>query len=201
MDADTLSVVTVDPSPTKYWALQAWLVHWDSEQRILLDTERRVMEAPELLDWNYQTSEWFGLLEDFRRAYASLGRPLRVLIVEQNAAQRFLLQFGHFKRWTQRWNIRAIGHSTFGKNKLDPEYGVATIGPHYENGRVRLPGHNTALGHVNWLVNEVLRYPEGQSDDQVMAHWFLEANLDRVKPARVDSHVVQWRPSWLAAYG
>jgi hypothetical protein len=193
-----LSIVTADPSPTKFWSVQWWLVHPASEQRFLLDLARQSMDAPDFLDWDHDNGRFSGLLEEWWLRAADVGVPFSTVIVEANAAQRFLLQYQHVRRWMALRSVNVVPHQTH-RNKSDPEFGVQTIAPHYRFGRVRLPGRQYGdPGRVAAmkLVDEVTRWPSGATDDCVMAHWFLEWNLPRLTP-RVGPVVAAWRPSWM----
>lgn len=189
-------VVTVDPSPTRFWSVQAWVIAQDSEQRYLLDIERKKMEAPDFLDWSIHLNDWTGMAEDWRRAFDRAGQKLTHLIVERNAAQRFMLQYDHFHRWRSKYNIQVIAHDT-ARNKADEDFGVQMVGPRWRDAQVRLPGRGNdgRLASLK-LVDEVVRYPHSPTDDCVMAQWFLEHNLPSL--SRRLNHKPQklWRPSW-----
>ena len=123
--------------------------------------------------------------------------PISHWIVEFNAAQMFLLQWDHVKRWIRLYNVEIIPHTT-SKNKSDADYGVWTIRHHYEFGRVRLPYKDRTEGKAKTmrLVNELVRYPNGRTDDLVMANWFFEWQLPRIFSPRRPP-MLQDRPSWL----
>ena len=153
------------------------------------------MEAPEFLDWNYQENKFTGLMEEWQERATKAGWFIPTWIVEQNAAQRFLLQYDHMHRWRAKWGVRVIPHST-GANKADPQYGVYTLAPHYEFGRVRIPYTDLAKTDAIKLIHEVKNYPNGRTDDTVMAQWFLEWNLPSLSTPRVNLQR-QKRPSWM----
>lgn len=193
------SIATVDPSPSNYWALQWWLVHPESGQRFLLDLIASPLTAPEILDWNVNDNSWTGILEDWQTRSKFLGLPITHWVIEANAAQKFILQYDHVKRWRQKYSVTIIPHQT-NVNKSDPDYGVWSLGPHWRYGRIRLPGAGNSRMTVQRLVNEVTRYPEARYDDQVMASWFLEWNLPRLVTPAVD-HATYDRPSWAERIG
>ena len=192
---DCIVVATADPSPTMFWSVQCWLYHPESNQRFLMDLIRQKMEAPEFLDYNYNTGEFTGVMEDWQRLSESLGIPIQVWIVEQNAAQRFLLQYDHFKRWRQLRSVEVIPHNT-NSNKSDANYGVTTISQHWKFGRVRLMGKGEGKVRSMRLIDEVTRYPHGRTDDCVMAEWFFEWNLPNLY-APQNKNVTAWRPKWV----
>ena len=193
--SDCIVVATADPSPTNYWSIQCWLYHKESEQRFLLDLIRSKMEAPQFLEYNYNEGEFTGVMEDWQRLSISIGFPIQVWIVEQNAAQRFMLQYDHFKRWRQLRGVEIIPHNTT-SNKSDANYGVTTISQHWKFGRVRLMGKGEGKVRSMKLIDEVTRYPHGRTDDCVMAEWFFEWNLPNLYMPQTRS-VQAWRPKWV----
>ena len=118
--------MTVDPSPTKYWAILWWIYQPSTEFRWLMDLERRPMQANEFLDFNYAQPSTPDSWRNGSRPRIDLGYPISHVIVEDNAAQRFLLQYDHVRRWMALRSVEIIPHSTH-RNKSDAEYGVETI--------------------------------------------------------------------------
>jgi len=208
LSGPTLSVVTVDPSPTKYWSIQWWLYVEppDTERlmgfRYLLDIIRMPMDAPDLLDWIVDLNAYSGVLEDWWKRSVQLGQRFTHLIVEKNAAQRFLMQYDWFRRWMILRSVQLRPHET-GANKADPDYGVTTIRNHYRYGRVRLPGDRSAqvtpTGGVAALTKELTRYPQSSTDDCIMANWFLEYNLQfLVNSQTPPKSLYNDMPSWMS---
>lgn len=198
-----LRVVTVDPSGRQFWALQAWAYEPDGDdglggRRYLLDLVNRRMESPDLLDLNYDSKQFFGVLEEWRQMYVAIGRPLQCVVIENNAAQRYLLQASHVRRWGEVHGIRLMGHSTT-LRKLDESLGtVGLCRPQWEFGRMSLPGKSSeARATVKVLGDQACRWPV-EPNDQVMGHYFFEAVLselvDAVRPRPTRT---AWRPSWM----
>lgn len=199
--APNLSVVTVDPSPTRFWAIEHWLVNQPTGQRFLLDLIRQAMDAPSFLDWNLNAGVYTGVAEEWWQRSNDLGIPFTWLVVEANCAQRFMLQHDYFRRWASSRGVTVIPHQTH-RNKAHPEFGIQAIAPHYRFGRVRLPGKQGNPGRLAAmkLVDEVTRWPEASTDDTILAHWFMEYNLEVMLPT-VGPAVSLWRPTWLGKTG
>jgi hypothetical protein len=214
---ELLSVATADPSPTKYWSVQWWVVRCvdgEPHERYLMDIERRTMDAPSFLDWQNATQSFSGLMEEWQHRSHVLRLPITYWIVEANAAQRFLLQYEHVRRWLAKWRCNLIPHQTH-VNKSDPDLGVTALKPLYRYGQIRLPSKSNSPGayKVRNLVEEVTTWPDGRSDDCVMAQWFLEWNLRNIMPVagpmprftrpswlkKVDTY--SWREQWRKASG
>ena len=191
---DLASYMTVDPSPTKFWAIEWWVYQPAVEFRWLMDLERRPMEANEFLDFNHATRRFTGVLEEWVQTSIDLGVPITHVIVEDNAAQRFMLQYDTVHQWMSRRNVEIVPHSTH-RNKSDPELGVESIREHYKFGRKRLPFKIGMSGISAHLINELTTYPHGRTDDCVMADWFGEWNIPRIY-APETGEGKQWVPSW-----
>lgn len=205
LDGYKLSVVTCDPSPTQFWSVQHWLynepsgIEPNAGFRYLIDHERRKMDAPDFLDWSPGLGVYTGLLEDWWQRARDMGIPFTHLILEANAAQRYMLQYEFFKRWAALRGVHLIPHQTQ-RNKLDPDYGIQTVAQHWRYGRIRLPGGRRLGGRFASLrlTTEVTRWPDSATDDAVLAHWFMEYHLPRIRMAnaRIGS-IYDDQPSWM----
>jgi hypothetical protein len=182
-----LSVITADPSPTKYWSIQWWLIHYGTQRRFLIDHARRVMGANDFLDYLIYEQRHDGLLEEWHDRSKRLGAPISHVVVEQNAAQRFLLQSDTVRTWGQTRNVIFVPHDTY-QNKTSPEFGVQALIPQtYRFGMVDLPaGDSTSKGRSMALRNEVTTYTtarEATTTDCLMAQWFMEITYPRLRSA------------------
>ena len=197
-------MASADPSPSNFWALQCWAYVEESDYRYLLESYRRKMDAPSFLDWSHDRQEFSGIAEEWWQHSNDMGHPIQYWIVEANAAQKFILQYDHFKRWAAKRGVELVPHYTHSRNKGDPKYGVQMLAPLYRHGKIRLPGKQMtqARPHSLLLIDEVTKWnPEGtgaRTDDCVMAQWFFEHNLDRLYTPDVPV-VKQWRPTWVTS--
>jgi hypothetical protein len=192
-----ISAVSVDPSPTKFWSVQWWLYDQNTEYRWLLDLFRGAMDAPDFLD-RLRNGQYVGIAEEWAQRAEDMSVPLDAIIVEQNAAQRFLLQYEYVQDWTAYRGLSIIPHNTTHSNKADEHYGVQTLRSHYQFGRIRLPYgdvHAKAVSHQ--LIDEVTVWPDGRTDDCVMAQWMLEWNLPNLSAARAPIPKRTNVPSWV----
>lgn len=196
---DLLSIATADPSPTKFWSIQWWVVrHVDgvAHERYLMDHVRQRMDAPGFLDWHENIRGFTGLMEEWQARSVNLEVPIKYWIVEANSAQRFMLQYNHVTRWMAHWRVNLIPHQT-AANKSDPQYGIEVLRPAYRYGQVRLPYRaGSAYMASAKLIEEVTHWPMGRSDDCVMAQWFLEWHLPRLLPVGKPLPRMN-RPTWL----
>lgn len=202
-----VSVVTVDPSPTKFWAIEWWVtsmegdIALESRLRFLMDVHRQKMTAPDLMyaepaaEGRYTFS---GLLEAWRFRAVEIGLPLTHVVIEENAAQRFFTQQPYFRQWCSQHHIEFRPHQTH-RNKNDASYGVGSLATVWRYGLIRLPGKANDPGRTSALklVDEVQKWPGGSTDDCVMAHWFHEVALPQIAvfdPSRIPRLS---RPSWM----
>lgn len=196
---DIYSVVTIDPSPSQYWGCIWWLYQVDTDFHHLIDLERKKMTAPLFLDYNHATRTYSGIAENWWQQSKEAGKPITHIIVESNAAQKFILQYEHAKQWSMLRGVDLVSHDTKHFNKADKNFGVEALAPHYRHGKVRLPGHWVTRKPVLALYDEVTRYPDSATDDLVMSHWFLLWQAPRLfVPKMTVPYKFKNRPEWLA---
>jgi hypothetical protein len=200
-----LRIMTVDPSPTKWWGILDWLyvlppdVEPLAGNRYLMNICRARMGANEFLDFSPAQDAFIGLAEDWVRDAKLAGFPISHVIIERNAAQRWAMQYEFFTNWARTRGVQVVQHDT-GSNKADDEFGVRQVIPRaYQHGRVRLPGDPATGSRLKmWpLVQELTTYPHGATDDLVMSNWFLEYNLQhlvhqRRRFATLDTDMPSW---------
>lgn len=190
-------LATVDPSPTKWWAIHYYCYTPEASNQLwLLDLLRIRMGGNELLDFNPNTGEYTGVMNDWQTRSVALGMRITDWIVEINAAQRFLLQYQFVSNWQRQHSVNLRPHQTTIR-KLDPALGIDMIRDWWRFGRVRLPymAGESRLATLK-LIDEVTKYPKGWSDDQVMAHWFAITHLPNIA-VPVDTNNRLARPSWV----
>jgi len=172
------SLATVDPSVTNYWSIQWWLWDAESDHDYLIDLLRLRLMAGGFLDWNRSRDEFDGIMEGWQLRSQEKGWPISLWIIEQAAAQRYLFQYRWVKDWMKLRRVLIKGHNT-GSNKADPDFGVETLRPRYQQGLVSLPYSQTDLRTrvaVDEFRQELTEWPDSQTEDMVMGHWFLHFN-------------------------
>jgi hypothetical protein len=161
-------VLALDPSPTKLAGLIVADVPFGDGgfECEILDIRHEPMNVRKML------SEIYRVLRDYA--------PVDYFVFEQNAAQRWLLQDPEMDRI--RAKTMVIPHTT-NRNKADPELGVSSLALDFEYGRVRLPyGDVEGRNASQLLIDEAVSYPQGLSDDVLMALWFIKYNKARLLP-------------------
>lgn len=190
--SDSTSLVTVDPSGTQHWAVQWWLCSRSLNARALMRLFDRKMQSNHLLDWN--GDEFTGLLEELWQESCNIGQPIEHVIVEVNAAQRYLIQTHVAKRWRESRRLSIVPHTTT-RNKLDPELGLNVLREPFRSGWFDLPYADIAArSQTETLAKQVTGFAD--RDDQKMACWFMELWFHRLRGRQRELPRLA-RPSWL----
>lgn len=165
---DVVRVASLDPSPTRY----AGLIVADVDK----SSPKFDCEVLEIVREKMSVRDMMHHLSRVEAVY----RP-QYLIFEQNAAQRWLLQDSEMEALKRRVTI--LPHTT-SSNKADPVLGVESLAVDFEFGNIRLPyadAESKAMAEL--LFEEARTYPQGLTDDVLMALWFIKWNVNRLVPS------------------
>jgi hypothetical protein len=180
-----LDYVVVDPSAGNYWGVEWWAIQPETKTRYLIRGLRsNRFSAGSLLQFDVGADRLTGVMEDWQQDSVRLGHRICAWVIEGNSAFKHLLQYDHFRRWQQRWQVEVVPHKT-GLNKHDEKTGVEALLPLlYRQGLKRIPrGDPDAVRFADSLRKELTQYPESATSDLVMADWMGEWNLARVLSA------------------
>jgi len=198
LSAPWISIISVDPSPSQFWGVIWTIVQPDQGLYHVVDLERVKLTAEELLGWQMSTGEYTGILEDWVQRAEHMGYPVSHIVVEVNAAQRFLLAHDFVRRWQALRDVQVVPHTT-NRNKLDENLGLeALIPPIVRSGSLRLP---TMTG--NWktlaLIEELCSWTKDKKrgTDLAMALWFMLLHAPKLSAPKLPPRL--WRPSFLSA--
>lgn len=199
-DLDGWSAISVDPSPTNYWGVQWWIMRPENRRYVLVDKYRRKMGAPDFLSLDLDTGQWSGLLHDLYQTSVRKDAPITHVIVEVNAAQRYLLTQPHVQKWSSVHGVTFHPHQTH-SNKNDPKFGVTSIADAFRQGIVRLPsGDPVTRLDISTYTHELTRWPEARTDDEVMATWFMFKAVDTIYTPRTYQPPSYARPDYVSRY-
>ena len=199
LDKPLFSVCTADPSPTKYWSVQWWVYQPSTQLRFFMDMFRGKMDAPEFLD-KLNNGVYVGLMNEWQQRSVDLGLPITHWIIENNGAQRFLLQWDFAKQWMRQNRTQIIGHTTTGRvhHPLEEEYGIGMLKNPYRYGLCRFP-HKDETSRIRslQLITEATHYQAGGpgTNDCLMAQWFLEFHIPKLYLPTKEPRKLR-RPSW-----
>jgi hypothetical protein len=122
--------------------------------------------------------------------------PVSHVVVEVNAAQRFLLAHDFVRRWQALTGVTIVPHTT-SRNKLDENLGLeALIPPVVRSGSLRLPSMSG-----NWktlaLVDELVTWTKDKKrgTDLAMALWFMLLHAPKLTTPKLPPRM--WRPSFM----
>jgi len=197
MDGNGWSFVTVDPSPTEWWGIIWWVYDPDSGNRYAIDIIKRRLNPEQFISLDLDEFVFSGLLVDLHEQAIRAGAPLTHVIVEVNAAQRWLLSQPHVQRWSQATGVTFLPHQT-GINKNDPKYGLESIGDLFRQGKIRLPWQGlTSRNRTNSLVEEAVKYPDFETTDLIMSTWFGKLAVEHHYVPNRQGQYAMSRPSWM----
>lgn len=156
-------------SSADWTALFTIIVHPDGKREVL-NCERGKWSGPEIVQRIFQAHE----------------RYHSICVVENNAAQDFLLQ------WAAASGAGFIRPFTTGRNKANPEFGVESLATEMAVGKWIIPSHQGRVPPAlePWL-SEMLYYdPQSHTGDCLMASWFAREGVRlgdvRVERGRLD---------------
>lgn len=197
LDREHWSFITVDPSPTEWWGIIWWLYDPETNNRYIIDLHRRRLNPEQFLSLDLDTFTWSGLIIDMHEQALALGIPLTHVIVEVNAAQRWLLQQPHVQKWMNMTGVVFVPHTTT-VNKQDPKYGLESIGDMFRQGQVRIPwGDLPARNRMQPLIDEGTKFPDYDTTDLIMSTWFGKLGVENHYVPRKGIGYHQQRPSWM----
>lgn len=190
-------VASIDPSRANWWAVQLWGVTREENPTVyLFDTIKRRMNADDLLQWTDRDG-WTGILPDWQDKSERLGRKITRWIWENNSQNDYLFNRNPFRAWFASRNTLSLPHHT-GRNKNTGDLSVYMMREWFKFGRVRLPWAPFARTTTRHLTEELTRYPNPGPYDQVMAAWFVFANMTALAEPPAPP-VRQSRPDWAAS--
>lgn len=163
-------VVAIDPSPTQYCGIVVADVIFQHRATEfwcnIVDVVRDKMGLRSMLE----------VIE----TVADIHRP-SVCIFESNSV-KWLKEDVAWNRIASRFRA-TIEHNTTAVNKRDGLMGVWSLASDFEAGRIRFPWADADSREAsNYLINEVLAYPNGSTDDTLMALWFIKFNYKKLLP-------------------
>jgi len=198
IDSDAWSFLTVDPSPTEFWAVIWWLYDPDTDRRYIIDLWRQRMNPEDFLSLDLNTFDWSGLIPQVTQDSNIAGVPITHVVVEVNAAQRWLLSQPHVQRWMEQTGQVFVPHTTT-VNKRDPKFGFESIGDLFRQGMIRIPWQTPQSRlQMGYLIQEAISYPDGDTDDTLMSTWFQKLAVENHYTPRKEGMYRMSRPGWLA---
>lgn len=164
-------VMSVDPSPTNYAGIVVADVVWLPRHQYFNCTVVDIRRD------RYGQNMMLEVMREVQQEY-----HCQNLILETNSA-KWLHEDVAWHRLTAMFPSPPIGHNTTKWNKNDTLLGVWSLAADFEAGRIRFPmGDGDSRERMAVLIDEILAYPNGQTDDVLMALWFVKANYKKLMP-------------------
>ena len=163
-------VFSLDPSPTA-WAgiVIADIAATNHFRCVVLEARRRHLGPQETLEEVWRAKQYYGI--DY-------------FLIERNAAI-FLLSDPTFLNRISEMGVMMVQHKTH-DNKNHPIYGLKSLAGDFEMGQIRIPyGNMETRQEVGPFLDELLEYPFGDTNDMLMALWFIKYNYKRLVPVGV----------------
>lgn len=166
-------VCAMDPAMAGETATIAYAVDPKSLKRWVLDAHRMRAPSPQairdlIMAWTekYSPSAW---------------------VIEKNAFQLFLTRDETIRSFLANRGVSLLEHYT-GTNKIDPDFGVASLAPLFEERMIELPSSHNCEG-VKALIEQLITWRPGAKgkdlvQDLPMAFWFAEIKVREVVSAR-----------------
>lgn len=119
-------------------------------------------------------------------------------IVETNSYQAVLFESIKQKMDEQGVSYRIDPFTTSRTNKPDPELGVQAMGRLFEQGRIHIPWQDAySQRRMRQLVDELIQFPSGRTNDTVMALWFAWRHAQEDGPRfRSINRLVENKSMW-----
>lgn len=162
-------ILSVDPSPTKFNGIVVGDLLHNKENFVFSVMHVAHMRAGvrELM------TQVDGLIAEFKPDY---------FIFEESGFLAWFRDDPWFVNLKDR--VKLILHKT-GVNKNNAEYGVQSLASDFEFERISLPyGDEAGRRMSDLLSGEALMYPDGDTNDLLMALWFVKFNYKKLSPLR-----------------
>jgi len=178
-------VLSVDPSPTRFAALVvADVVYQHQAEQFwcsIVDIRRDRMGQRVMLEH----------IEDLQEKHSPTA-----IIFESNSV-KWLHEDVLWNSILRLFRV-TVDHKT-GQNKNDQLMGVWSLAADIEAGRIRFPyGDDASRVASDYLIDEILAYPNGRTDDVLMALWFIKYSYKSLLPASAFAGGFngRHRPAW-----
>lgn len=173
-------VCSMDPAMAGETATICYAVDVKTGFRFVLDAHRMAAPSPRqikdlIFEWTikYSPQAW---------------------VIEKNAFQLYLTRDADIRAFLANRGCSMLEHYT-GNNKMDPDFGVASLAPLFTEKRISLPSSHNAEG-VKALVEQLIIWRPGIKgsklvQDLPMALWFAELKVREMMDAqlgRTSSH-------------
>lgn len=156
-------ICSMDPAMTQDTASIVYAVDPKTQKRYILDANRMPGPTPQQI-------------RNLIRAWTERYSP-HCWVIEKNAFQMFLTRDEEIRAYLANRGVSMIEHYS-STNKLDPDFGVASLAPLFTEQMIELPSSHKAEG-MKALIEQLITWKPGVKgkdlkQDFPMAIWFAE---------------------------
>jgi len=156
-------MASMDPAMAGETATLIYAVDMQTQMRYVLDANRMPNPSPQMIK---------NLIKAWTEKYSP-----NCWIIEKNAFQLYLTRDEEIRSYLANRGVSMLEHYT-GSNKLDPDFGVASIAPLFSEQMIELPSSHNSEG-VKALIEQLITWQPGIKGkdlkmDLPMALWFAE---------------------------
>jgi hypothetical protein len=169
-------VCSMDPAMTGDTATMAYAVDVKTQRRYVLEANRMPNPTPQMIK-----NLIFAWTEKYDPA---------CWVIEKNAFQLYLTRDEEIRAYLANKGIAMMEHYT-GTNKVDPDFGVASLAPLFDEQMIELPSSHNSEG-VKALIEQLVTWVPGVKGkdlkmDLPMSLWFAELRVRQV----VEQHTMK----------
>lgn len=169
-------ICSMDPAMTGDTATVVLAVDMQTRKRYVLDANRMTGPTPQQMR---------NLIRTWTEKYSP-----NLWVIEKNAFQLFLTRDEEIRAYLANRGVSMVEHYT-GSNKIDPDFGVASVAPLFSERMIELPSSHNSEG-VKALIEQLITWQPGKKGkdlkmDLPMALWFAELRARLM----VDQHTMK----------
>jgi hypothetical protein len=159
-------VCAMDPAMSGETGTIVLAVDMKTQKRYVLDANRMPSPSPQQIR---------SLIRTWTEKYSP-----NCWVIEKNAFQLFLTRDEEIRSYLANKGVAMMEHYT-GSNKLDPDFGVASLAPLFDEGMIELPSSHNSEG-VKALIEQLITWVPGVKGSKLkmdipMALWFAEIRI------------------------
>lgn len=178
-------ICSMDPAMSGETGTVVLAVDMKTQMRYVLDANRMPSPTPQQIKT---------LIRTWTEKYSP-----NCWVIEKNAFQLYLTRDEEIRGYLANRGVAMMEHYT-GQNKIDPDFGVASIAPLFDEQLIELPSSHNSEG-IKALIEQLITWVPGVKGkdlkmDLPMALWFAELRAR----AMVDQHTMRAQSHWSAKY-
>lgn len=182
-------VCSMDPAMAGETATVVLALDLKTQMRYVLDANRMPSPSPQQI-------------KTLIRAWTEKYNP-NCWVIEKNAFQLFLTRDEEIRSYLANRGVAMMEHYT-GSNKVDPDFGVASLAPLFDEQLIELPSSHNSEG-IKALIEQLITWQPGVKGkdlkmDLPMALWFAEMRIRGMVEQHTMKSVSHRGSRWMPRY-